>query len=254
MLDRSTILCARAPAEMPDFCVLLGPDYAGKSTLLKALSARASAHVVSYDDSSGSDQPSFAKSFRDAFTALSSTTANGEMSSEFILSLFHAYAIFVRDQIANAKASKPIIVDSYYYKILAKCVLAGIANDRIVELWRALPQPSRVFYLDVDPEVAWRRCDRGMLLNRFEYYGSRPTQPGFALFQQDLRAAMLKEVAASKIEFIDQNCSLEQLICSVDETVGFGRAHSAYHYDLASAPVSLRAAYRGATLTPAFMD
>ncbi|UWU95728.1 hypothetical protein [Bradyrhizobium sp. CB1015] len=254
MQDASTILRPHPSAAKPDFYVLLGPDYAGKSTLFRALSARTSVHLVSYDDGAGPGQPSFAGSFRKAFAAVSSTMANGAMSPEFILSLFHAYVVFVRDQIANAKASKPVVVDSYYYKILAKCVLAGIRNEDVFALWRALPQPSRVFYLDVDSEVAWQRCERGGLLNGFEYYGAYPTRPAFVRFQHDLRAVMLKEAATSTIEIIDQDGSLDDLVDDIEEVIGFARQASIPRLGPAPNPApSCPAACHPAPI-PAFQD
>ncbi|MHC4055215.1 hypothetical protein [Bradyrhizobium sp. 25ACV] len=252
MRNASTIVRPRASATHPDFYVLLGPDYAGKSTLFRALSARASVHLVSYDDGPGSGQPSFAGSFRQAFAAVSSSMASGAMSPEFILSLFHAYVVFVRDQIASAKATKPVVVDSYYYKILAKCVLAGIPNEQVFALWRALPQPSRVFYLDVDSEVAWQRCEHGGLLNGFEYYGTSPTRPGFVRFQQDLRTVMLQEAATSKIEIIDQDGSLDDLIGDIEEVIGFARRSNIPRRRPAAAPIESHAADCHAT--PSFQD
>jgi len=254
MRDASTILRPRPPIKSPDFYVLLGPDYAGKSTLLRALSARSSVQLVSYDDGAGSGQPSFAGSFRNAFAAVSSTMASGAMSSEFILSLFHAYVVFVRDQIASAKTSRPIVLDSYYYKILAKCVLAGIRDEEIFALWRALPQPSRVFYLDVDSEVAWQRCERGGLLNGFEYYGAQPTRPGFVRFQQDLRTVMLNEAAKSKIEIINQDSSLDDLVGDIEEVIGFARRSDAPRRRPAPAAIPPRIAECLAAPTPAFQD
>jgi len=252
MRDTVTILRSRPPATNPDFYVLLGPDYAGKTTLLRALSVQTSVHLVSYDDDPGSGQPSFASSFREAFAAVSTAMASGAMSPDFILSLFHAYVVFVRDQIASADASKPVMVDSYYYKILAKCVLAGIGNEEIFALWRALPQPSRVFYLDVDSEVAWQRCERGDLLNGFEYYGAPPTRPGFVRFQQDLRTVMLKEAATSKIEILDQDSSLDDLAGDIEEVIGFARRSSAPQRRPAPAPPPSRAADCQSATTRAF--
>lgn len=205
-----------APVE---FHVLLGPDYAGKSTLFRAMSQRSYAHLISYDDCPVAEQLAFAGCFRKAFAAVSSPVAGRTLSQEFIVSLFHAYLVFVRDQIAATKGDKPVIVDSYYYKILAKCLLTGAGNEEVFNLWRSFPQPSRVFYLDIDSDAAWERCDRGDRLNNFEYYGPRPTRSGFNRFQGALRSAMLKEVLAPKISVIDQHRSVDEIVGEIEAVI-----------------------------------
>jgi thymidylate kinase len=205
-----------APVE---FHVLLGPDYAGKSTLFRALSQRSCGHLISCDDCPVAEQLAVAGSFRKAFAAVSSPTAGRTLSQEFVVSLFHAYLVFVRDQIAATRGDKPVIVDSYYYKILAKCVLTGVGNEGVFNLWRSFPQPSRVFYLDIDVDAAWERCDRGGRLNNFEYYGPRPTRSGFDRFQGALRSAMLKEVPARKITVIDQHRNVEDIVEEIENVI-----------------------------------
>jgi thymidylate kinase len=129
-------------------------------------------------------------------------SAGADLSHELMLSVFHVYMIFLRDRILSCAEDKPIVVDSYFYKILSKCVLLGTINESIFKLWRSLPKPSCVVYLDVGIELAWQRSRAGRNLNRMEYYGREPTRHGFERFQSDLRDLMLNEIAGTETTII----------------------------------------------------
>jgi hypothetical protein len=94
------------------------------------------------------------------------------MPPEFVLSLFPAYLPFVRDRIGLQRTAGQCSWSSTTTTFLAKCALAGTKNEQIFALWRSLPQPSRVFKLDFDPEVARQRCDRGNRLDGLEWWRS----------------------------------------------------------------------------------
>ncbi|WP_230646898.1 hypothetical protein [Bradyrhizobium sp. Leaf401] len=136
-------------------------------------------------------------------------------SDELLLSVFHVYMVYLRDRIMASAQDRPIIVDSYYYKLWAKCVLLGFVNESIFSLWRSLPRPTYIIYLDIDPELAWRRSSLGRALNRMEYYGSTPSRHGFDKFQLELRDLMLKEVlgiSCTRVEVSsDQQPTVEQV-------------------------------------------
>jgi thymidylate kinase len=115
-------------------------------------------------------------------------------------------------------------MDSYYYKVLAKCVLTGLVNEELFAWWRSFCQPRRVIYLDVRPETAWRRSGEGARLNPFEYYGTTPTWEGFRRFQTDLRRLMLTEVAPVPVTVLAESPDVEHTAGAIRQIIGSGSA------------------------------
>jgi thymidylate kinase len=193
-----------APAIAPAaFSVVLGPDYAGKSTLLTEM-AEQGMHCVSYDKEFVRHDTALINDLRGAFIKRALPAAGGVYSSDFVVTLLQTSVIYLRDEMLRAAAGdRPIVVDSYYYKVLAKCRLTGLVNEHMFAWWRAFPQPRQVIFIDVDVRTAWRRCDEGAQLNPFEYYGATPTWDGFRTFQNDLRRLLIEEVRALPVNRID---------------------------------------------------
>ena len=175
---------------MSGFWVLLGGDSCGKSEVLRQLGGRGW-RTVSYDDAHAADVPVVRRLvsslFFDAYTCL-----DRPYSRELTFSLLTPVVWYLRDEALRQAALGPTLVDSYYFKLLAKGRLTGIADPATAALWRSLPQPDGVVFLDVDPELAWARS--GGELNPFEHYDREPTRDGFIRYQRDLREAMLHEV------------------------------------------------------------
>ncbi|BAT60111.1 hypothetical protein GJW-30_1_02646 [Variibacter gotjawalensis] len=168
--------------------------------MLRELQKNAAAHCFSYDHNLSEKESDIVRSMREAFRP--SELLAGGHSPELLLSVFSVYLIHLRDRILASGVDKPVIVDSYYYKLLAKCILHGFINDQIFRLWRSLPAPEFVIYLDIDPETAWERSDEGRKLNRLEYYGREPNRAGFERFQADMRALMLRKTNDIRTECI----------------------------------------------------
>ncbi|GAA2348510.1 hypothetical protein [Streptomyces cuspidosporus] len=178
------------------FSVLLGPDYAGKSSVMSEF-ARASPswRLISTDE--GFLEPAHAligRLRRDLAVDVLPSLGR-DYSPEFTASLLQTAVVHLRDRIEEGDKAVPTLVDSYYYKILAKCRLAGLRDNPMFTWWRSFPQPRRVVFLDVSPAAAWRRSGNGAATNRLEYYGERPDRAGFAAFQTRLRRLMLDEVS-----------------------------------------------------------
>jgi thymidylate kinase len=175
----------------PKFYVLLGPDYAGKSAILTALaSSTTDWRYISVDDEFLGIEHALIASLRRQFAYEVLPGLNTAYSVDFAASMLQTAVLYLRDQVV-ANSGGPVLVDSYYYKILAKCQLIG-AELPMFDWWRTFPQPQRVLYLDVSPRTAWRRA--GGHVNRLEHYGDQPEWPGFEEFQHNLAKVMLEEI------------------------------------------------------------
>jgi thymidylate kinase len=185
-----------------DFWVLLGTDYCGKSAVLNELQARdgdGDVVPVSYDSDLVTDDE-----YR-ALTPLPEVAARafaGGHSPEYILSLINVGVAYHRDRVFRAPPGRALLIDSYYYKFLAKCRLFGLADWPWPQYWRSLPQPAGVVFLDVDPATAWRRAGEGAQLNPLEHYGPAPDERTFTRFQRDLRGELLASVRHLRVEHV----------------------------------------------------
>ncbi|MGX7827330.1 hypothetical protein ACTG9Q_19810 [Actinokineospora sp. 24-640] len=177
----------------PRFTVLLGPDYAGKSTVLSEM-ARRGWHCVSYDDDFLPADCALVADLRDGFLGRALSGAGKPYSADFVVTVLQTAVVHLRDQLGRGARGQPVLVDSYYYKILAKCLVTGLLSPSMLAWWRTFPRPAQVVYLDVDPAEAWRRSGHGARLNAFEHHGATPTWEGFRRFQLELRARLFDEI------------------------------------------------------------
>lgn len=209
---------AERPGDAPPFCVLLGPDYAGKSTAMSQLAETSSPwRLVSVDDAFlGTDHRLIARLRRDLVTETLPALGTA-YSPDFAATLMQTAVVHLRDQVIGSRG--PVLVDSYYYKILAKCRLLGAGESPLFAWWRRLPQPARVLYLDVPPETAWRRSGEGADLNRLEHYGDRPDRAGFAAYQADLRKIMLEEIRHLPVSVVDARGTVERTVRAIREVL-----------------------------------
>jgi thymidylate kinase len=189
---------------MSQFWTVLAGDYSGKAEVFQALRRDTGWPVISCDDPYVDGHPVVRWLRKFAFFEAYSRVGQ-PYSAELAFSLLTPIALYLRDEVIRAAANGPAIVDSYYYALLAKGVITGIADERTCAAWRSLlqPVPQGVVFLDVDPEVAWNRA-RGAV-NPFEYYGAEPTWEGFAKFQQDLRSVLLDQIKGLPAVVIDAN-------------------------------------------------
>jgi thymidylate kinase len=212
------LLRADRPTGETGFSVLLGPDYAGKSSVLLTL-ARAGWQCVSYDDELVRPECSEVNELLGGFVPRAVRGIGTYYSPDFVVTLLQTAVVYLRDQVLRAPPGAPVIVDSYYYKILAKCMLTGLVNEEMFAWWRSFPRPRQVIFLDVDPETAWQRCGQGARSNPFEHYGAAPTREGFVRFQTDLRQLMLAEVDAVRLAVIEATGGVEHVADAVIQHV-----------------------------------
>ncbi|KQV09892.1 MULTISPECIES: hypothetical protein [unclassified Kitasatospora] len=187
----------------PAFCVLVGPDYAGKSSALSRLrrSDRPWRTLSVDDDQLAPEHALLARLRRDVVREVAGQA--GAWSPDFLVTMLQTAVVHLRDRLDEAPAT-PTLVDSYYYKLLAKARLAGADGSALLGWWRSFPQPRRVLYLDVRPEVAWRRSSDGAALNCLEYYGDRPSWDSFRRYQSDLAKTMHDEISHLPVTVIEQ--------------------------------------------------
>ncbi|MFI7349636.1 dTMP kinase [Streptomyces sp. NPDC049936] len=203
----------------PKFTVLLGPDYAGKSSVLRRFADSGSWTVVTCDQGPlDTDYPLIGRARRELLPEALGAPA-GRYSPDVLLTLMQLAVVHMRDRVTGAPPGRPVIVDSYYLKILAKCTLLGYANPSLFSWWRSFPQPDRVVYLDVPPAVAWERSGRGAALNPMEHYGDTPTEEGFTRFQDDLRDMLRTEVAGMRVTTLPQGSGIDRAVDAVDAVV-----------------------------------
>ncbi|OAR27265.1 hypothetical protein A8W25_03120 [Streptomyces sp. ERV7] len=209
-------------SNLPLFSVLLGGDYAGKSSAMARLAGGPEpVRVVSVDDHFLAERHSLiGRLRRDVVKDVAAP--DGAYSPDFMASMLQTAVVHLRDQLLTAAAAadgQPLLVDSYYYKILAKCRLAGVSENPMYDWWRSFPQPRHVVYLKVAPQEAWRRSRRGTRLNSLEHYGERPNRTSFERYQNDLEKLMWDEIRSLPVTVVEQQGSPERTADAVREAV-----------------------------------
>ncbi|MFI6689980.1 hypothetical protein [Streptomyces sp. NPDC050485] len=205
--------------EAPPFCVLLGPDYAGKSSALARLLAEAPRwRPVSVDDGQLAPEHALIGRLRRAVVTDVAARA-GAWSPEFFGTLLQTAVLQLRDQLLAGAPGQPAVVDSYYYKLLAKCRLAGVPEHPMLTWWRSFPKPRRIIYLDVSPHTAWRRSHDGADLNVLEHYGPHPDWDGFRRYQEDLAKLMRDEIRDLPVSVIEEQGTPARTAAAIQEVL-----------------------------------
>ena len=202
-----------------EFVVLLGGDYAGKSSAVARLAAAPGTwRFVSVDtDFLAAEYALLARLRREVITDV--VAPDKSYSTDFLMTMLQTAVIHLRDRIVEHAPHTPLIVDSYYYKILAKCRLAGTANDHpMLQWWRSFPQPRRVIYLERSLDSAWQRCHYGAALNRLEHYGAEATRVAFDRYQADLEQTMRDEIKGIPVSVIDETTP-DQTVLAIREII-----------------------------------
>ncbi|MGW4891331.1 hypothetical protein ACWEQL_03530 [Kitasatospora sp. NPDC004240] len=190
----------------PDFCVVSGPDHAGKSSALRELaSGGLQLPIVSVDRAHLGPGHLLLERLHGAIVADVGTALGQAYSADFLTALSQTLVIHMRDRIQRM-GGQPILVDSYYYKTLAKCRMAGAENP-MLDWWRSFPQPRRVIYLNVDPAIAWDRARRESSAHPLECYGNSVGREGFETYQRDLGKLIREETAHLPVTVIGEQKS-----------------------------------------------
>jgi thymidylate kinase len=204
---------------MTSFWTLLGADFAGKSTVLARLEDEHGWQVVSHDDRFLGDH-SLPATLRNCWVDEALVWTGTRYTAELVLSVMHTVMLHQRDEIGRRTGPGPIIVDSYFYKQLAACSLLGVSHELTFDYWRSFPKPQGVVYLDVPPEVAWRRAGHGAKATAYEYYGDAVSRDGFLRLQTDMRTRMLAEVKDLPTTVVDGTAAPDAVLAKILSAVG----------------------------------
>ncbi|MFG3497321.1 hypothetical protein [Streptomyces sp. NPDC047928] len=202
------------------FFVLLGTDGAGKSSAMAEIARRWPQWRLISTDSAfvGPEHGLIPRLRHDVLHEVLPRLGRG-YSVEFLTSLLQTAVVHLRDRLEEQPPDAPVLVDSYYYKILAKCRLAGLRDHPMYGWWRSFPQPVRVVHLDVSPETAWRRSGDGASLNALEHEGDRPEWFAFESYQKSLRKLMREEVRQVPVTVVEEQPSAVRAAEAVMEAI-----------------------------------
>ncbi|MFC6085241.1 hypothetical protein [Sphaerisporangium aureirubrum] len=203
---------------MTEFNVLLGADYAGKSTVLHALSARGW-NVVASDD----ERFPVLGALRLLWLGEVLPELGCRYSRTMAMAVLNPLIVHLRDQVELLAANGgPVVVDSYYYKLMAKLQMADLLTLDILSSWLELPRPARVVFLDAEPEHTWERTHNGADLNPLEHYGRRATRASFVRYQRDLREHLLTAAAGVPLTMVDATAGLASMVDEVEAALKAG--------------------------------
>lgn len=111
-------------------------------------------------------------------------------------------------------AGSSVIVDSYWYKFVAKMLVAGAAAPTLLPACQALPPPDGVFFLEIDPERAYLRKEH---VNFFEANGPREEFPAF---QRGVQAEMLRLLSNVPVTVVDATLPVDTVYRLFEEFAG----------------------------------
>jgi thymidylate kinase len=200
--------------------VVVGADHAGKSTVIRALLAR-NYPVISCDDDLLEPPYTVLAKLRQAW---GHAMASGQsFSREFMLTGLQLPLFYMRDEMSRRRGIEPVVMDSYYYKVLAKCRLLRLEISRMTTLWREFPDPDLVIVLAADDEALWQRSGRGKLVNPFEHYGAEVSKDSYLAFQRDLLREIRKETRHLPCCEVDANEDPDVVLQQVQAAVAEAR-------------------------------
>ncbi|MFE2143763.1 hypothetical protein ACFXA3_18845 [Streptomyces sp. NPDC059456] len=204
----------------PRFHVLLGPDGAGKSSVMRRLVTMLPEwRMVSTDSAFVAPEHALIPRLRRDVHDHLLPGLGTAYSVDFMASVLQTAVVHLRDQVRETDPRVPVLVDSYYYKILAKCRMAGVADSRMYSWWRSFPQPAGVVFLDVSAGSAWRRRGDGARLNALEYDGDDGAWPEFESYQRNLRKMLLEEVREVPVTMLGEQPDAARAAAAVREVL-----------------------------------
>ncbi len=120
----------------------------------------------------------------------------------------------------SIKKKRVIILDRYYYTIIARGMINKINNNMLINLFRDLPKPDLTFYLDLPVEVCLKRKQKANF-GKISYWEagmnlkfSRNKKKSFIEYQSKLKKIYLKLNNESKFNIMNlfENDSIEKVL------------------------------------------
>jgi thymidylate kinase len=191
--------------------VLVGIDGSGKTSLLSSLGT-ARLITSSWRDLRNHELPSVMAP--DAPTAIKNRLTAVPRAMFIGGHIVAQYEYLVRPQLA---LGRDVLLDSYWYKVVAKERILGRLHPSLTELCELLPVPDAVIVLVTDPGVAFAR-KRGTPAP-YEYF-HQPVEEDFTRFQSRLRdqldTALVGHPAVHRLDanrdFASVRASVAQLV------------------------------------------
>jgi thymidylate kinase len=204
------------PEPLHPWAVLVGPDCVGKSSVLRELATRGRS-VVSYDDDMLESRYAVLSQLRRALdTALQGGV---EYSADFLIAGLSLVTFYLRDEMQRRRHGASVLVDSYHYKVAAKCRIFGLDRGRTNLPWQNFPQPDLVIMLRTEDEVLWARASRRTWLNRFEHHGRCPERESFVSLQRELVASLRELARGVPLVEVDAGAPLAEVCDRVEDAL-----------------------------------
>lgn len=193
------------------FTCLLGGDGSGKTTLLHALEARNPEIVTVHWKQIAS--VTLLPSLLPGLDGPETSRRLGPLSraGQFCYLAALEYEMLIHPALA---AGKTVIVDSYWYKFVAKMRVLDMAAPFLYEVCASLPAPDQILYLDTPLETARVRKAE---MNFFDCNG-RPEN--FVPFQCALRTVMQGFIADIPVTRLDGAMPVPDLAATVANLCG----------------------------------
>ncbi|GAA2280242.1 hypothetical protein GCM10010402_41240 [Actinomadura luteofluorescens] len=200
-----------APGDRGRFMVLTGIDGSGKSSLL-SLIAIASLTTAGWRDLRHHELP--AVMAPDEPTLIKNSMSSLPRAMFIGGHIVAQYEHLVRPQL---ELGVDVLLDSYWYKVMAKEHILGTSHPILADLCGALPVPDAVILLEVDPRVAYLR--KRDSLTSYECMGTTDMK-GFIRFQGRLRDRLEEELAGHPALYrVDADRDLRSVLRSATDVV-----------------------------------
>lgn len=185
------------------FLVLLGIDGSGKSTLLSSLSVPGLV-TTSWRELRSHEVP--ATLAPDAPTRIKNRIPSLSRAMFIGGHLVAQYEYLVRPALEDGAN---VLLDSYYFKLLAKERLFGTVDPALEALCVELPAPDAVIYVEVPAPQSYRR--KNGVLSPYEYRGSE-CQADYVAFQDELANEMRRLLEDIPTVVVDGTASEQELL------------------------------------------
>ncbi|MGQ4436280.1 MULTISPECIES: dTMP kinase [unclassified Streptomyces] len=194
------------------FLVLLGIDGSGKTSLLSSLH-HDSLVTASWRDLRNHELPSVMAP--DAPTVIKNRLSDVPRAMFIGGHIVAQYEYLVRPV---TDLGKHVLLDSYWYKVLAKEDLFDRLHPGLAELRSLLPVPDAVILLDVSPQTAYAR--KHSRTTPYERFDEPHAETGFVRFQNSLLALWEAELYGHPSVYrVDGERDFDSVLASLADVV-----------------------------------